>query len=270
MARKLVIAAAIALVAGGAGCKKKGGAADEAPPDKVVQPDEIVGMKGGKEKKPPEPDFEQLFKPPACLDPQGPDPLGGAFPVEKALEGLAGKGNPVATIKTSMGTLTCELFADKAPATVANFVGLARGLRSWWNPRTCAWVTKPFYDGLVFHRVIPQFMIQGGDPLGNGTGSPGYRFADELDASLRHDAPGIMSMANAGPGTNGSQFFILDKWDDADGPPKRLDGKHAVFGLCSPADIVFKIARVPQTGKPHNRPLEDVVITSVTVARKEM
>jgi peptidyl-prolyl cis-trans isomerase A (cyclophilin A) len=264
----IVLAAALSLLAFAGGCKKKGGG-EEVPPDRIIQPEEMVGLKGGGEKKPPAPDFEEIFKPPACPDPSSADPLGGAFTIEKALEGLAGKGNPVATIKTSMGTLTCELFADKAPATVANFVGLARGVRPWWNPRTCQWVTKPFFDGLVFHRVIPGFMIQGGDPLGNGTGSPGYRFADELDPSLRHDKPGILSMANAGKDTNGSQFFILDKWSDADGPPARLDGKHAVFGLCAPPEIVFKIARVPQTGAPHNRPLENVVIQGVTVTRKE-
>jgi len=212
--------------------------------------------------------MEEIMTPPKCPQPDSPDPRGGKFTIEEALEGLEGEGNPEAIIKTTMGTLTCELFADKVPNTVANFVGLARGIREWWNPRTCSWVKKPFYDGLIFHRVIPQFMIQGGCPLKNGTGSPGYRFADEFHPDLKHDRVGILSMANSGPNTNGSQFFILDKWDESKGPPSHLDGKHAVFGICTPPEVVFKIARVPQTGAPYNRPLEDVVIEKVVIKRK--
>jgi peptidyl-prolyl cis-trans isomerase A (cyclophilin A) len=265
MRTTIPIVTALVLLGGvAAGCKGKGG--DEAPPpDKIIPKEEIIGA--GKEA--PKPDLEKIFEAPKCAEPTSPDPLHGTFTLEQALEGLPGKGNPVATITTSMGKLTCELYADKAPSTVANFVGLARGLRDWWNPRTCQWVKKPFYDGLIFHRIIPQFMIQGGCPLKNGSGSPGYRFADEFSPDLKHDKVGTLSMANAGPDTNGSQFFIIDKWDEAEGPPTRLDGKHTVFGLCTPPDVVFKIARVPQTGKPYNRPLEDVVIESVSITRKD-
>lgn len=235
------------------------------PEEKIIPKDKIVGY--GKEPKGP--DFEKIFAPPKCPKPTTPDPLGGRFTIEQALEGLPGKGNPIAIIKTTMGALRCELYADKVPNTVANFVGLARGIRPWWNPRTCQWVKKPFYDGLIFHRVIPQFMIQGGCPLKNGRGKPGYTFPDEFHPELKHDKVGILSMANAGPNTNGSQFFILDKWSDKTAPPRHLDGKHTVFGLCAPPEIIFKIARVPQTGRPYNRPLEDVVIKSVTITRKE-
>ncbi len=235
------------------------------PPEKIISSEEIVAPG----KKAPKPNLEEIFAEPECPEPTSPDPLGGKFTLEEALEGLPGEGQPVATITTSMGKITCDLYADKAPNTVANFVGLARGLREWWNPRTCQWVKKPFYDGLLFHRVIPQYMIQGGCPLKNGSGSPGYRFKDEFSSDLKHDKVGILSMANAGPDTNGSQFFILDKWDEEEGPPAKLDGKHAVFGLCSAPDVVFKIARMPQTGKPYNRPLEDVVIEKITIKRKD-
>ncbi len=260
-----IAAMAVIFLAASSGCKGKGGGDEDIPPEKIIAKEEIVGT----EKKPDKPDLEKVFAPPKCAEPDSEDPRGGKFSLEEALDGLTGEGNPVATLKTTMGTMTCELYADKAPNTVANFVGLARGLRDWWNPKTCQWVKKPFYDGLIFHRVIPQFMIQGGCPLGNGEGMPGYAFEDEFNKELRHDKPGILSMANAGPATNGSQFFILDKWSDETGPPARLDDKHSVFGLCTPDDVVFKIARVPQTGKPHNRPMEDIIIKSITIMRKE-
>ena len=113
-----------------------------------------------------------------------------------------------AIFETSQGTIVGLLFEKEAPQTVANFIGLAEGTKEFKDPRTGQKVKRPFYDGLAFHRVIPQFMIQGGCPLGTGTGDPGYRFDDEFHSSLRHDKPGKLSMANAGPGTNGSQFFI--------------------------------------------------------------
>src|SRR5439155_24409171 len=109
---------------------------------------------------------------------------------------------------TRMGTIVLKLYEKEAPKTVANFVGLVQGTKQWTDPKSGKKVKKPFYNGLTFHRVIPGFMIQGGDPLGNGTGGPGYEFADEFNKSLRHDKPGRLSMANAGPNTNGSQFFI--------------------------------------------------------------
>src|SRR3954469_19549060 len=129
------------------------------------------------------------------------------------------KGPLYATLKTSMGDIVVHLFDDKAPKTVANFVGLATGAKEWTDPKTGQKVKRPFYNGTTFHRVIPGFMIQGGDPLGNGTGGPGYRFDDEFNPDLRHSKAGILSMANAGPNTNGSQFFITVR------PTPQLDDK---------------------------------------------
>ncbi len=171
---------------------------------------------------------------------------------------IKGKGTLIATIATSQGTLHCQLFDDKAPITVANFVGLATGQKPWTDPQTGKTMRgKPFYDGLTFHRVIPHFMIQGGDPLGTGTGGPGYQFDNEL-ADLTH-VPGTLAMANAGPGTNGSQFFVTEvetSW---------LNNKHTIFGQCREIDLVGKIAAVPRdTG---DRPELPVTIARITFAR---
>jgi peptidyl-prolyl cis-trans isomerase A (cyclophilin A) len=190
----------------------------------------------------------------------GDDPAKGKFTLEEATKGLSGSGTLTATIETTEGKFTCELYDKQAPITVANFVGLARGLRPWKDPKSGQWVKKPFYDGLIFHRVIPGFMIQGGDPLGMGTGNPGYRFADEFVAELRFDKPGLLAMANAGPATNGSQFFITE------GTPQHLSGRHTIFGLCEPTSLVAKIAGVEKG--PRDKPVKDVVIKKVTVARK--
>ena len=137
---------------------------------------------------------------------------------------------------TSEGNFTIRLFDQEVPNTVANFVGLAEGTREWTDPRTNQKVKQPYYDGIIFHRVIDGFMIQGGDPLGQGYGGPGYKFADEFHPSLRHSKAGILSMANAGPNTNGGQFFITL------GPTPHLDNKHSVFGeVESGMDVVRKI-----------------------------
>jgi peptidyl-prolyl cis-trans isomerase A (cyclophilin A) len=165
-----------------------------------------------------------------------------------------------ATLQTNHGAITVRLFPDQAPKTVRNFVELAEGGREWTDPRTNQRTTRKLYDGTVFHRVIAGFMIQGGDPLGTGTGGPGYRFGDEFHPDLAFSRPYLLAMANAGPGTNGSQFFItvgLTPW---------LNGKHTIFGeVIEGKDVVDAISRV-KTGS-QDRPLEDVTIESVTVQR---
>ena len=163
-------------------------------------------------------------------------------------------------MNTTLGPIKINLYGNHAPKTVKNFVGLATGDIEWTDPKTGAKRNDPLYNGVVFHRIIPDFMIQGGDPLGTGTGGPGYQFADEFDPTLRHDKAGTLSMANAGPGTNGSQFFITDR------ATPHLDNRHSVFGACNETDIVKQIARVPAA--PGDRPLQDVIIEHVTVARK--
>jgi peptidyl-prolyl cis-trans isomerase A (cyclophilin A) len=165
-----------------------------------------------------------------------------------------------ARFETTEGNFTIKLFEKDAPQTVANFVGLAEGTKEWTDPATGQKRTSPFYDGIIFHRVIKGFMIQGGDPLGQGTGGPGFKFADEFHPGLRHDKAGILSMANAGPNTNGSQFFITL------GPTPHLDNRHSVFGeVVEGLDVVKKIGAVA-TGR-QDRPITPVVINKVTIQR---
>jgi peptidyl-prolyl cis-trans isomerase A (cyclophilin A) len=186
------------------------------------------------------------------------DPLAGRFDLEMATVGLAGDYPLEAMIATNHGRLECELWEHVAPRTVASFVGLARGLRPFQDPRDLAWKTARFYDGLTFHRVIPGFMIQGGDPMGTGTGEPGFNLPDEIDESVRAERPGLLYMANRGPDTNGSQFFILD------GAAPHLDGRYTAFGECAPSDVIKRIANVPTAAG--NRPIEPVLIDRVEVA----
>jgi peptidyl-prolyl cis-trans isomerase A (cyclophilin A) len=165
-----------------------------------------------------------------------------------------------ATFKTSMGDIVVQLFEEKAPKTVANFVGLASGTKEWTDPKTGEKVKKPLYNGTIFHRVIPGFMIQGGDPLGNGTGGPGYRFEDEFHPDLRHTKGGVLSMANAGPNTNGSQFFITLA------PTLHLDNRHSVFGeVIKGQVVVVAIGAAPRDGR--DRPTKDVVIKEIVISR---
>ena len=165
-----------------------------------------------------------------------------------------------AIFETSMGNITAELFEKEAPNTVANFVDLAEGKKEWKDPKTGKMVKRPLYTGTIFHRVIPEFMIQGGDPKGNGTGGPGYRFADEFSPKLRHDKPGRLSMANSGPNTNGSQFFITEV------PTPWLDNRHSIFGQVTEGmDVVRKIARVKQSRG--NKPVTDVILKKVIIKR---
>src|SRR5687767_3532601 len=158
-----------------------------------------------------------------------------------------------AKFETTLGAFTAELFEDKVPVTVGNFAGLAQGTKEWKHPKTGETHTKPYFDGIIFHRVIQGFMIQGGDPLGQGYGGPGYQFEDEFHPELRHDRAGILSMANAGPNSNGSQFFITL------GPTPHLDRKHSVFGaVVKGLDVVQKIGAVPVDR--NDRPVTPVVM----------
>jgi peptidyl-prolyl cis-trans isomerase A (cyclophilin A) len=181
-----------------------------------------------------------------------------AFTLEQATAGLAGKGRFRATLETDFGTLTCELFEDRAPLHVANFVGLARGVREFKDGDD--WVKRPAYDGTIFHRVIKDFMIQGGDPTGTGTGSPGYVFPDEIWPGAVHDRRGQLCSANRGRDTNGMQFFITDA------PLPHLDGGYTIFGLCTPESVIEKIAAVEVRG-PGSRPVKPVVLKRVLVTR---
>jgi len=167
-----------------------------------------------------------------------------------------------ATLQTSEGTIVVRLFPDHAPKTVSNFVELAEGTRQWTDPNTRQTSNGKLYDGTIFHRVIPDFMIQGGDPLGTGTGGPGYKFGDEFHPELQFDRPYLLAMANAGPGTNGSQFFITTV------PTPWLNRKHTIFGeVIEGADVVDRISHVKtQAG---DRPMTDVVLESVTVTRSD-
>jgi peptidyl-prolyl cis-trans isomerase A (cyclophilin A) len=191
----------------------------------------------------------------------GGDPKNGKFALADATKGLTGTGDLLATIDTSKGKMTCKMYDDKAPTTVANFVGLARGTRPWKDPKTGTWVTRPAYNGTIFHRVIKGFMIQGGDPLGNGSGEPGYVVPDEIWSGAKHDRAGLLCMANRGPNTNGAQFFITD---DA---ASFLDGKYTIFGECKPLDVEHAIATVDVGGPQHSTPNTPVTINSVTVSR---
>ncbi len=165
-----------------------------------------------------------------------------------------------AVLETSLGRIVCRLFEKEAPQTVANFIGLAEGTKEFHDPKSGQKTKRRFYDGLVFHRVIPQFMIQGGCPLGNGTGDPGYRFADEFHPALRHDKAGKLSMANSGPNTNGSQFFITvaaTPW---------LDNRHTIFGeVVEGQEVATKISQAPRDA--HDRPRTPVAIERVQIER---
>jgi peptidyl-prolyl cis-trans isomerase A (cyclophilin A) len=168
------------------------------------------------------------------------------------------KPGQYAVFDTTLGEITCELSPDKAPVTVQNFVGLANGTKEFVDPKTKERAKKPFYNGLTFHRVIPEFMIQGGCPLGSGSGGPGYKFQDEFSKDLTFDRPGRLAMANAGPGTNGSQFFITVA------PTDWLNNRHTIFGqVVKGLDVVDKIVNAPKGSQ--DRPKTPVVMNAVKI-----
>jgi peptidyl-prolyl cis-trans isomerase A (cyclophilin A) len=266
---------ALLLVTLVAGCKPK------KPDDNAPTPDKPSGSANGTAKP-----ADDMKPEPVGKDPGKPagDPRSGAAPAAPSSGGgaaadntvrpptaadladytkdLSGNGPLTATIDTSLGTFHCELFADKAPMTVANFVGLATGKKAWKDDTGPVQTSKPFFEGLTFHRVIPGFMIQGGDPEGSGRGDPGYKFDDEVNNGLVMK-PGTLAMANAGVraghGTNGSQFFITE------GSPSFLNNKHTIFGQCKEVDLVKKIEGVPRNGD--DKPDTPVTINKVTISK---
>ena len=192
------------------------------------------------------------------------DPEQSDFSLEEALAGLPGvPGDTVwALLKTPRGVIECELFADRVPITVANFVGLARGLRPVYDKASDSWVKRPYYNNTTFHRVIPGFMIQGGDPTATGTGNPGYVIEDEIRPDLIHDAPGLLSMANKGPNTGSAQFFITLN------PTPHLDGLHTVFGRCTDdgTRLADDIALVPRV--ENDKPKDPELLDGITIVRR--
>jgi len=256
-------------------------APDDAQPQEKAQDE--AQAKEAQPKEAPEPEPAQTFKyrkgqrPPGGMTPeevkeyaqaQG-DPEKGVFTLEDAFAGDADLTDPetgtlTATITTSMGTFDCELFEEKAPVTVANFVGLARGTRPWYDEKTDTWKEgEPYYADLIWHRVMKGFMAQTGDRSGSGSGGPGYVILDEIDPKkLPHKWKGTLSMANEQkPNTGASQFFVTIK------RTPHLDGKHAVFGKCDP-DVVEKITEVKVNEARNNRPFEQVTLESISIARK--
>ncbi len=192
----------------------------------------------------------------------GADPEGGEFTLEEAVAGLAGEGELWVRFETERGNIECRLLTDVAPVTVANFVGLARGIRPFYDPDTGKWEKRPYYDGTTFHRVIPGFMIQGGDPKGTGEGNAGYTIVDEISPDELHDQAGVLSMANRGPRTGSSQFFITL------GPTPHLDGKHTIFGRCTEAGVrvADDISMTPRDGA--DRPEEPETVRHVEIFRR--
>jgi peptidyl-prolyl cis-trans isomerase A (cyclophilin A) len=216
---------------------------------------EASRMQSGKPKPPKK---KVNAKPTASVEPSPDDPVKGKWTLADATQGMPPGKTITATLDTDLGQLECKLFDDKAPITVANFVGLARGNRPWKTPEG-KWEKKPAYDRTPFHRIIKGFMIQGGDAKKNGTGEAGYVIPDEVWEDANHDRAGLLCMANRGPNTNSAQFFITD---DA---AHHLDNGYTIFGECGPVEIVHKIASVETEG---DRPKNPPVIKSIRISRK--
>jgi peptidyl-prolyl cis-trans isomerase A (cyclophilin A) len=258
---------ALLLVALVVGCEHKSKKDDNKAADKPVAGSNSAAAKPPDEMKPEPVAKDPNAGAPAAV-PKGDDTVRPPTAADLAeyTKDISGNGPLTSTIETSMGAFHCEMFGDKAPATVANFVGLATGKKAWMNPNNNNAVEKgkPFYNGLTFHRVIPGFMVQGGDPLGAGSGGPGYTFADEVNNGLSMK-PGVLAMANAGPGptgggTNGSQFFITET------APSWLNNHHTIFGQCKEVDLVKKITGVPRD-PTSDKPNTPVTITKITFAK---
>jgi peptidyl-prolyl cis-trans isomerase A (cyclophilin A) len=186
------------------------------------------------------------------------DPAGGDFGLEEATEGLDPGSELWVRLEMQQGDLECQLLPEIAPRTVANFVGLARGVRPSRDPDTGEWEARPYYDGTQFHRVIEGFMIQGGDPSGTGTGNAGYVIPDEFSDAVRHDRPGMLSMANRGPGTGSAQFFITLA------PTPHLDDKHTIFGRCT-EETIARAEAIAATRGPADRPLEPQIVERAVI-----
>jgi peptidyl-prolyl cis-trans isomerase A (cyclophilin A) len=198
----------------------------------------------------------------AALAQDNPKPVEPALPdaPQATAAAMIRPNGPTVVMDTSMGRITCQFYEKQAPKTVANFIALAQGTKDWTDPESHKKMhNKPLYDGTVFHRVIPEFMIQGGDPTGTGAGDPGYTFEDEFNADLNFDVPGRLAMANSGPNTNGSQFFITEV------PTEHLNQHHTIFGQCDEpsVNVVKTIARVERD--PNDKPVTPVVLKKVTI-----
>jgi peptidyl-prolyl cis-trans isomerase A (cyclophilin A) len=207
---------------------------------------------------PPAPAAAPKTRPVANVPISPDDPLKGQFTLEDAVKDLPGTGALYAEIQTELGKLECELYDDRAPITVANFIGLARGKRPFKQPDG-KWAKKNGYDGTTFHRVIQGFMIQGGDPMGSGAGEPGYVIPDEIWEGAHHNERGQLCMANRGKNTNGMQFFIMD------GRADHLDGGYTIFGKCAPEDVIIKLSSVEVQG---DRSVKPTKINKVVIKRK--
>ena len=230
----------------------------------------VLALVGCQSSSPPEPSQQKKETPPAntgaptampAANKESGKKAEGEFTLAEATADLKGSGPIVATIDTSKGALQCRLYDDKAPITTANFIGLATGKRKWKDPSSGQWVNKPAYDGTTFHRVIKGFMIQGGDPKGDGTGEPGYVIPDEIWDGAKHDRAGLLCMANRGPNTNGAQFFITE----ASTP--NLDKGYTIFGECAPVEVVHDIAGVQTNAR--DKPVTTVTIKSIKISRDE-